>query len=80
MKKTIQQLREERGESQLQLAQALDATLTDITDLEDGIASPSVTRLRHLADHFGVREENIDLEPHRAPSLGEQVVDVLTEE
>ena len=80
MTKTIQQLREERGESQLQLAQALDSTLTEITDLEDGIASPSVTRLRLLTDHFGVDETDIDLEPHRAPSLGEQVLDALTEE
>ena len=71
MKKTIQQLREDRGESQTQLADALGATLADITDLEIGVAGPSVTRLRLLTEHFGVREEDIDLEPHRPPSIGE---------
>jgi transcriptional regulator with XRE-family HTH domain len=79
MMKTIRQLREERGESQMQLAEVLGATLTDVTDLEDGVAIPSVTRLRLLTEHFGVREEAIDLEPRRSPPLGEQVLDALSE-
>jgi transcriptional regulator with XRE-family HTH domain len=79
MMKTIRQLREERGESQMQLAEVLGATLTDVTDLEDGMATPSVTRLRLLTEHFGVREEDIDLEPRRSPPLGEQVLDALSE-
>jgi transcriptional regulator with XRE-family HTH domain len=79
MMKTIRQLREERGESQVQLAELLGATLTDVTDLEDGMATPSVTRLRLLTEHFGVREEDIDLEPRRSPPLGEQVLDALSE-
>ena len=78
MMKTIRQLREERGESQMQLAEVLGATLTDVTDLEDGVATPSVTRLRLLTEHFGVREEDIDLEPRRSPPLGEQVLDALS--
>ena len=45
MKKTIRQLREDRGESQMQLAEALGTTGQDIQDLETGIASPSVERL-----------------------------------
>ena len=45
MKKSIRQLRQERGESETQLAAVLGATLQDIQDLEDGIASPSVERL-----------------------------------
>ena len=69
--KTIQQLREERGESQQHLADAIGATLTDINDLERGVAGPSVTRLRRLTDHFGVPEEDIELEPNHPPSLGE---------
>jgi transcriptional regulator with XRE-family HTH domain len=77
MTKTIRQLREERGESQMQLAHVLGATPRDIQDLEAGSASPSVTRLRLLTEHFGVRAEEIDLEPGHAPSLGEQVVDAL---
>ncbi len=77
MKKTIRQLREDRGESQLQLAEALGATRQDIQDLETGIASPSVERLRLLTAHFGVDETAIDLEPNRPPSFGEQVVEAL---
>ena len=77
MKKTIRQLREERGESAMQLAHALGATRTDIEALEAGSASPSVTRLRLLTEHFGVREEEIDLEPGRSPSLGEWLGDAL---
>ena len=77
--KTIRELREERGESQHQLAAALGAALSDVADLESGVASPSVQRLRLLAEHFGVREEAINLEPYRAPTVGEQVRDALTE-
>jgi transcriptional regulator with XRE-family HTH domain len=78
MTKTIRQLREERGESELQLADALSATPQDIQDLERGIASPSVERLRLLTEHFGVRDDEIDLEPGHEPSLGERLGDVLT--
>ena len=77
MKTTIRQLREDRGESQMQLAEALGATGQDIQDLETGIASPSVERLRLLTEHFGVDETAIDLEPNRPPSFGEQVVEAL---
>jgi transcriptional regulator with XRE-family HTH domain len=77
--KTIRQLRQERGESQQQLAAALGATVVEINDLEEGIASPSVTRVRLLTEHFGVSEEDIDLEPHRPPSLGEQLLNAMTE-
>jgi transcriptional regulator with XRE-family HTH domain len=78
MTKTIRQLREERGESELQLADALSATPQDIQDLERGIASPSVERLRLLTEHFGVRDDEIDLEPGHEPSLGERLGDALT--
>lgn len=77
MTKTIRQLRQERGESETQLAEALGTTLQEIQDLERGIASPSVERLRLLTEHFGVDETAIDLEPHRPPSLGERLVDAL---
>ena len=77
MKKTIRQLREDRGESQTQLADVLGVTLQDIQDLETGIASPSVQRLRLLTEHFGVDETDIDLEPRRPPSLGERLVNAL---
>ena len=79
MSKTIRQLREERGESTMELAGVLSATLQDVHDLETGIASPSVERLRLLTEHFGVDEADINLEPHRSPTLGEQIRDALTE-
>ena len=78
MKKTIRQLREERGESTMQLADVLGVTLQDIHELEQGIAGPSVERLRRLTKHFGVRDDDIDLEPGHSPSLGEQLGDALT--
>jgi transcriptional regulator with XRE-family HTH domain len=77
MPKTIQQLRQEHGESETQLAEALGATLQEVHDLEQGIASPSVERLRLLTEHFGVREEDINLEPYRPPTLGEQLRDAV---
>jgi DNA-binding XRE family transcriptional regulator len=77
MKQTIRQLREERDESTMQLAAVLGATLQDIHDLETGIASPSVERLRVLTEHFGVDVTAIDLEPQRQPSFGEQVMEAL---
>lgn len=45
MKKTIRQLRQESGEPETQLAEALAATLQDFRDLKTGIAGPSVERL-----------------------------------
>ena len=75
---SIQELRKERGESRQQLADALGATLSDIADLESGLASPSVKRLRLLTEHFGVPDDQINLEPHRPPTTGEQLRDALT--
>jgi transcriptional regulator with XRE-family HTH domain len=79
MAKTIRQLREERGESEQELADALSATPQDVHDLETGVASPSLERLRLLTEHFGVREEDINLEPQRPRTLGEHLRDALTE-
>ena len=78
MPKTIRQLREERGESLQQLADTLGVTLAEITDLESGVARPSVTRPRLVTQHFGESEEDINLEPYRSPTLGEQLRDALT--
>jgi transcriptional regulator with XRE-family HTH domain len=77
MKKTIRQLREDRGESDFQLVDALSATSKDIQDLEQGIASPSVERLRVLTEHFGVRDDQIDLRPGDPPSLAERLTDLV---
>ena len=80
MKKSIRQLREERGESAAELAQALRISTLELNDLEAGVASPSVVRLKQLTRHFGVDETEIDLEPYKPPSLGEQIVDAISGE
>jgi transcriptional regulator with XRE-family HTH domain len=51
MMKPIRQLREERGKSEFQLADALGVTPRGIHDLEQGIASPSVERSRVLTEN-----------------------------
>ena len=78
MPKTIRQLREERGESAMQLADVLGTTLQDIHNLETGVARPSFERLRRLTRHFRVRKEDINFEPDRPPTGGEQLREVLT--
>ncbi len=79
MPKTIRKLRDDWGEPQSQLADALGAPLHDIHDLETGIASPSVGRLRLLTEHFGVREEKITFGPSHVPTPREQLGEALTE-
>lgn len=79
MPMTIRELREARGESEQQLADALGATLQDIHDLETGIARPSVERLRLLTAHFDVRDDEFNLEPYRSPTICEQLRDALTD-
>ncbi len=78
MARTIQELREERGESRGDLAAAVGVTLSELTEWELGRAQPGVARMRLLTEHFGVRDDQIDLEPYREPSLGEQLRDALT--
>jgi transcriptional regulator with XRE-family HTH domain len=78
--KTIRDLREERGESRADLAAAVGVTLSELTEWELGRAQPGVARMRLLTEHFGVRDDQINLEPNREPTLGEQLRDALTEE
>ncbi len=75
--KTIRQLREERGESQHQLAAAIRVTLSDVVAWEQGTTEPSIERLRLLTEHFGVRDDQIDLRPGHPPSIVERLTDVL---
>jgi transcriptional regulator with XRE-family HTH domain len=77
MIRTIQELREERGESRDDLAVAVGVTLNEVTEWELGRAKPTLSRMRILSEHFGVRDDQINLEPHRSPSLGEQLRDAL---
>jgi transcriptional regulator with XRE-family HTH domain len=61
MKRTIQQLREDHGESRMQLADALQVTLDDVSDWELGQAEPGLSNVRALAEHFDVSENDLEL-------------------
>ena len=74
MKKSIQQLREERGESRAQLAQALGVMPDDVAAWETGRAEPGISRLRALTEHFGVRDDQINLRPHEASSIANRLL------
>ena len=74
MTKTIQELREERGESQTQLAQAIGVTPKDVAAWEAGTAEPRISRMRALTKHFGVRDDQINLRPGEASSRVDRLV------
>ena len=75
--KTIRELREERGESRTQLAKALGVMPGDVAEWEMGRTEPTMSRLRALTEHFGVRDDQIDLRPGHAPSVIERLTDAL---
>ena len=77
MRKTIQALREERGESRAQLAKVLGVMPNDVAAWEMGRAEPGISRMRALTEHFGVRDDEINLKPGQPPTLGEQLRDAL---
>jgi transcriptional regulator with XRE-family HTH domain len=77
MRKTIQELREARGESRAQLAKALGVKPSDVADWELDRTEPTFSRLRLLTEHFGVRDDQIDLRPGHPRSLSERLSDVL---
>jgi transcriptional regulator with XRE-family HTH domain len=75
--KTIRDLRETRGESQMQLAAAIGVTSKKVADWEAGTAEPTISRLRALTEHFGVRDDQIDLWPGHSPSFTERLTNAL---
>ncbi len=77
MKRTIQELREARGESCGDLAHALGVTLDEVTDWELGRAQPRIARIRALTEHFGVRDDQIKLDPGQRPSIGDRLGEFL---
>ena len=77
MRRTIRALREERGESRAVLAAALGVTSEEVVDWEMGKAEPTISRLRALTEHFGVRDDQINLRPGDPPSLGGRLAEFL---
>jgi len=61
----------------MQLAGAVGVTLHEVTDWEAGTAEPRISRLRALTEHFGVRDDQIDLRPGHSPSITERLTDAL---
>ena len=59
--KTIRQLREERGWTQLALAYKAGVTPATVSNWERGIHEPKVSQLRGLARLFGVSMDDIAL-------------------
>ncbi len=60
--KTIRQLREEKGWTQLDLAYHLKVTPGTVYAWESGRSEPRVSQLRALARLFGVSSDEIELE------------------
>ena len=60
--KTIRQLREEAGETQLQVAIAIGVTPATVYNWERGQFEPKASQLRALAKHFTVSMDDIDFE------------------
>jgi len=74
VRKTIQELRAARGESQMQLAAAIGVTSKEVADWEAGTAEPTISRLRALTEHFGVRDDQINLRPGEPSSLANRLL------
>jgi transcriptional regulator with XRE-family HTH domain len=77
MRRTIRELREERGELRAALAAALGVTSEKVVEWEMGNAEPTISRLRALIEHFGVRDDQINLRPGDPPTLGDRLAELL---
>ncbi len=59
--KTIRELRDERGWTQLELANRLGVTPSTVYNWERGRYEPKVSQLRAMARLFGVSSDDIEL-------------------
>ena len=59
--KTIRQLRQDRGWTQLELAYKLGVTPLTIQNWERGRYEPSASRLRKIAEVFGVSMDEVEI-------------------
>jgi len=79
MRRTIQELREEHGMSQSELAAAIGVTTENVTDWEMSRTEPTVSRLTVLTKYFGVRDDQINLRPSDPPSFGDRLAKLLSQ-
>jgi DNA-binding transcriptional regulator YiaG len=63
MMPTIQELREARGESQAELAEALHVSEREVSDWESGTTQPTITYFLALTKHFEVNQNDLIVEP-----------------
>ena len=61
--KTIRQLREERGWSQLEVAVRVGVEQSTVSEWERGVKTPRPRRQQALADLFGISVESIAFGP-----------------
>jgi hypothetical protein len=59
------------------VAAAIGVVPEDVAEREMGKAEPTISRLRALTEHFGVRDNEIDRRPGHAPSITERLADAL---
>jgi len=59
--KTIRELREEAGLTQLEVAYRLGVTPATVSNWERGIFEPKASQLRAIARLFGVSSDDIEL-------------------
>ncbi len=59
--KTIKELRDEQGLTQLEVAYRVNVTPATVSNWERGVYEPKVTQLRALARLFGVSMDDIAL-------------------
>jgi len=64
--KTIRQLRDERNWTQLELANRLGVTPSTVYSWERGRYEPAASKLRQLAQVFGISMDDIALEAEKA--------------
>ncbi len=67
--KTIRELREDAGLTQLQLAMKLGVTPSAVYAWESGRNEPRASQLRAIAHYFGVSMDSIDFEVEEAKSV-----------
>jgi transcriptional regulator with XRE-family HTH domain len=59
--KTIRQLRQERGWTQLELAYRLGVTPLTVQNWEHGRYEPTASKLRKIAETFGISMDDIEI-------------------
>jgi len=71
--RTIRELRQNKGLTQLQLANELGVTLSTVYNWERRTHEPKASQVKAVATLFEVSMEEIDFAPERSKSKGEAI-------